>query len=182
MKAGLRPHYLCTLFLKQSGQPICRTDVISVSKHVCNGFHYFIWTACVWGPVSYEITTLQSFLYTDRKKQLQQECIPVGCVQTAALDVSTSKGWWVVHTCPFWRQTPPGGRPHPPGEQTDTSENITFPCGDLARLLLIDPIYNEFVIIQAIQVKYNGTGFNVSHVHSCGSTKTVLFWTRHLSA
>ena len=72
------------------------------------------------------------------KSCLQQECIPVGCVPTAAAAISW--GVWLpgggLVSAYLW-QTPPKAdippTPYPlPCEQTDACENITFPHSSYA--------------------------------------------------
>ena len=104
----------------------------------------------------YCISAILIRLYTAKKtpKKQKQECIPVGCVLTAAVAAIRCHYWGVcptpllppeadpplnAETNPPWMQTPfsldadplyPGCRPPPPvNRRTQASENITFPCG-----------------------------------------------------
>ena len=77
-----------------------------------------------------------------RRNNNFHECIPLGCVSTAAVAATRCRYWEGVPTL-SWRQSPPPetdplleatfppeSRPLTPvNRMTDASENITFPCG-----------------------------------------------------
>ena len=63
-----------------------------------------------------------------RESNSKQECIPVGCVPTAAVAATCSFRGFMM-SLPVWSHVPSRRGSAPPRGQTEASENITFPCG-----------------------------------------------------